>query len=92
MTLTHREQQTLDIIEREQPVKRRLIARTLQVREQTAAQYLHTLRLAGLIEPVSAGSGSHWVLARDRRNTVAARAVVQAASVWEYASRLERMQ
>jgi len=91
MTLTPREQETLDMIEREQPIKRRTIARTLQVSDQTAAQCLHTLRQAGLIEPVSAGSGSHWVLAQAKRNTVASRAIVQAASVWEYASRLEAM-
>lgn len=91
MTLTRREQETLDLIEREQPVKRRTIARTLRVREQTAAQYLHVLRQQGLIEPISAGSGSHWVLAQAKRNTVASRAIVQAASVWEYAQRLEAM-
>ena len=91
MTLTPQEQETLNLIEREQPIKRRTVARTLRVREQTAAQYLHTLRQAGLIEPVSAGSGSHWVLAQARRNTVASRAIVQAASVWQYAQRLEAM-
>lgn len=91
MTLTPREQETLDMIEREQPIKRRTIARTLRVSDQTAAQYLHVLRQQGLIEPVSAGSGSHWVLAQAKRNTVALQAIVRAASVWEYAQRLEAM-
>ena len=90
MTLTPREQETLDLIEREQPIKRRAIARTLQVSDQTAAQYLHTLRQAGLIEPVAAGSGSSWVLARPKCVTAAARAIVQAASVWEYARRCQQ--
>ena len=88
MNLTPRQQETLTAIERLQPVNRRTIARTLHCREATATQYLDALRRAGLIRPSGRGQHSSWMLA-EPRNEIAGRAIVQAASVWEYARRLE---
>ena len=88
MDLTPRQQETLAAVERLQPVNRRTIARALHVREETASQYLDALRRAGLIRPSRVGRHSSWVLA-EPRNTAADVAIAQAASVWEYARRLE---
>ena len=88
MNLTPRQQETLAAVERLQPVNRRTIARALHCREATASQHLDALRRAGLIRPSSVGRYSAWMLA-EPRNTAAERAIVQAASVWEYARRLE---
>ena len=89
-TLTPRQQETLAAVERLQPVNRRTIARALHCREATATQHLDALRRAGLIRPSSVGRYSSWVLA-EPRNVLAERAITQAASVWEYARRLEVM-
>jgi DNA-binding transcriptional ArsR family regulator len=88
--LTPRQQEMLAAVERLQPVGRRPLARALHVREATATQHLDVLRRAGLIRPLGMGRYSAWVLA-EPRNDVAERAAVQAASVWEYARRLEVM-
>ena len=86
MDLTPRQHETLEIVKQLQPVNRRTIARTLQVREATAAQHLDALRRAGLIRP--SYQRSRWVLI-EQRDVPAERAIAQAASVWEYAKRME---
>ena len=90
MNLTPRQQETLAAVERLQPVNRRTIARALHCREATATQHLDALRRAGLIRPSSVGRHSAWMLS-EPLNELAERAITQAASVWEYARRLEVM-
>ena len=85
--LTPRQEQTLSIISRRQPISRAELSQLLGCRPQTTSQFLMYLRRCGLIEPVGKNNrhDSQWALAQIHRDQPPE--ITQAASVWEYARR-----
>lgn len=85
--LTPRQAQTLQIIRKHQPIRRRDIAARLGCADKTAQAHLDYLRRHGLISATGRGVGSAgWVIG-DGLPDSSARLYIRAPSVWAYADR-----
>ena len=88
MHLTPRQTQTLRAIQTLAPTTLNRVCEAIGCTRPTTQQYLHALKLRGLICSFGKGPHARWVLVpqcppKDRN------AIEQCASVWEYARRLE---
>ena len=90
--LTPRQQETLDLIARRQPIARREIAHTLKISPATCGQHLHVLHQLGLVDWIGTGNRTRWTLATleaapQPKGPIHPPQSLQAASVWDYAQR-----
>lgn len=85
--LTERQAETLALVRKHQPISRSDVAQRLGCSNMTATQHLHALCKVGLIAPSGIGKYSRWMAVQIKQNAPR-NPIEQAASVWEYASRL----